>query len=52
MYIGLSGTVLAFLAVVPAWPFYNQNPLTWLAVQEEEKEEEEEEEEEDTKKER
>ncbi|KAK0291732.1 hypothetical protein LTR91_010438 [Friedmanniomyces endolithicus] len=30
LYIGLGGTALTFLAVVPPWPFYNQHPLPWL----------------------
>ncbi|RPB16382.1 hypothetical protein P167DRAFT_470492, partial [Morchella conica CCBAS932] len=29
VYVGLSGTTLAFLAVVPPWPMYNRNPLVW-----------------------
>ncbi|KAL0635048.1 hypothetical protein Q9L58_005977 [Maublancomyces gigas] len=32
VYVGLSGTVLAFLAVVPPWPIYTRNPLTWVAI--------------------
>ncbi len=32
VYIGLGGTALAFLLVVPAWPFFNQHPLKWLPV--------------------
>ena len=31
LYIGLGGTVLTFLAVVPPWPFYNKNPEPWLS---------------------
>jgi signal peptidase complex subunit 1 len=30
LYVGLAGTVLTFLAVVPPWPFYNKNPEGWL----------------------
>ncbi|PVI02744.1 SPC12-domain-containing protein [Periconia macrospinosa] len=30
LYIGLAGTALTFLAVVPPWPFYNKNPEAWL----------------------
>ncbi|KAH7122803.1 microsomal signal peptidase 12 kDa subunit-domain-containing protein [Dendryphion nanum] len=33
VYIGLGGTVLTFLAVVPPWPFYNKNPEPWLPPQ-------------------
>lgn len=32
VYVGLSGTVVAFLAVVPQWPVYRRNPLSWVAV--------------------
>ncbi|KAH0612857.1 uncharacterized protein H6S33_009237 [Morchella sextelata] len=32
VYVGLSGTALAFLAVVPPWPMYNKNPLVWASV--------------------
>ncbi|KAF3925627.1 hypothetical protein ABW21_db0206765 [Orbilia brochopaga] len=32
LYIGLAGTALAFLAVVPPWPVYNQHPVTFLSV--------------------
>jgi len=32
VYIGLGGTALTFLAVVPPWPFYNQHPVKWLPV--------------------
>ncbi|KAK6349769.1 hypothetical protein TWF696_006045 [Orbilia brochopaga] len=32
LYIGLAGTALTFLAVVPPWPIYNQNPVQFLAV--------------------
>ena len=30
LYIGLAGTLVTFLAVVPPWPFYNKNPEDWL----------------------
>ncbi|RCI10949.1 hypothetical protein L249_5314 [Ophiocordyceps polyrhachis-furcata BCC 54312] len=30
VYIGLGGTLLTFLLVVPPWPFYNRNPVRWL----------------------
>ncbi|KAL5373927.1 hypothetical protein DPSP01_012322 [Paraphaeosphaeria sporulosa] len=30
LYIGLAGTLVTFLAVVPPWPFYNKNPEGWL----------------------
>jgi signal peptidase complex subunit 1 len=30
LYIGLGGTALTFLVVVPPWPFFNQHPLSWL----------------------
>lgn len=30
LYIGLAGTALTFLVVVPPWPFYNKNPEGWL----------------------
>ncbi|KAK5119936.1 hypothetical protein LTR85_007012 [Meristemomyces frigidus] len=32
LYIGLGGTALTFLVVVPPWPFYNQHPQPWLPV--------------------
>lgn len=32
LYIGLSGTALTFLLVVPPWPFYNTHPVKWLPV--------------------
>ncbi|KAF2766726.1 SPC12-domain-containing protein, partial [Teratosphaeria nubilosa] len=28
--IGLAGTALTFLVIVPPWPVYNSNPLPWL----------------------
>ncbi|CAO2649407.1 Nn.00g067920.m01.CDS01 [Neocucurbitaria sp. VM-36] len=30
LYVGLAGTALAFVVVVPPWPFYNKNPEGWL----------------------
>ena len=30
LYLGLGGTALTFLVVVPPWPFFNQKPLPWL----------------------
>ncbi len=30
LYVGLGGTALTFLVVVPPWPFFNQHPLPWL----------------------
>ncbi|KAI1078485.1 SPC12-domain-containing protein [Whalleya microplaca] len=30
--IGLGGTALTFLLVVPPWPFFNRHPLKWLPV--------------------
>jgi len=30
LWLGLGGTFMAMLAVVPPWPFYNQNPQHWL----------------------
>jgi len=32
MWIGLAGTALAMLLVVPAWPVFNQNPQPWLGA--------------------
>ena len=32
MYIGLAGTALTFLVVVPPWPIWNRNPVKWLPV--------------------
>ncbi|KAF2715087.1 microsomal signal peptidase 12 kDa subunit [Pleomassaria siparia CBS 279.74] len=31
VYIGLAGTALTFVAVVPPWPIYNKNPEEWLS---------------------
>ncbi|KAF2205592.1 microsomal signal peptidase 12 kDa subunit [Delitschia confertaspora ATCC 74209] len=30
LWIGLVGTVFTFVVVVPPWPFFNKNPITWL----------------------
>ncbi|KAK1968104.1 microsomal signal peptidase 12 kDa subunit [Colletotrichum eremochloae] len=30
VYVGLAGTILTFLLVVPPWPFYKQHPVKWL----------------------
>jgi len=30
LWVGLAGTALTFVVVVPAWPFYNKNPVRWL----------------------
>ncbi|EXJ79983.1 hypothetical protein A1O3_08269 [Capronia epimyces CBS 606.96] len=30
MWIGLAGTLLAMLLVVPPWPVFNQHPQPWL----------------------
>ncbi|GAW24840.1 hypothetical protein ANO14919_144340 [Xylariales sp. No.14919] len=30
--IGLGGTALTFLAIIPPWPFFNQHPVKWLPV--------------------
>jgi signal peptidase complex subunit 1 len=30
LLIGLGGTVLAFLLIVPPWPFFNRHPVNWL----------------------
>jgi signal peptidase complex subunit 1 len=30
LYVGLGGTALTFLVVVPPWPFFNQAPQPWL----------------------
>lgn len=32
LIIGLGGTALTFLLVVPPWPFYNRHPIKWLPV--------------------
>ncbi|KAI9813754.1 MAG: hypothetical protein M1827_003544 [Pycnora praestabilis] len=30
LYIGLGGTALTFLVVVPPWPYFNKTPVNWL----------------------
>jgi len=30
LYVGLAGTALTFLVIVPPWPFFNKNPEGWL----------------------
>jgi len=30
LFIGLGGTALTFLLVVPPWPFFNRHPVEWL----------------------
>jgi len=30
VYVGLAGTALTFLIVVPPWPFFNKHPARWL----------------------
>lgn len=30
--IGLAGTSLAFLVIVPPWPFFNRHPVKWLPI--------------------
>ena len=30
LWVGLGGTLLTMLAVVPPWPVYNQHPQRWL----------------------
>jgi signal peptidase complex subunit 1 len=32
LYIGLGGTALAFIVIVPPWPFYNRYPVKWVPV--------------------
>ncbi|TPX10796.1 uncharacterized protein E0L32_008185 [Thyridium curvatum] len=32
VYIGLGGTLLTFLLVIPPWPFFNRHPVKWLPV--------------------
>jgi len=33
LYVGLAGSALTFLVVVPPWPFFNKNPEPWLPPQ-------------------
>jgi signal peptidase complex subunit 1 len=30
--VGLAGTALTFLVVVPPWTFFNKHPVKWLPV--------------------
>jgi signal peptidase complex subunit 1 len=30
VWIGLAGTLVTAIVVVPAWPFYNKHPEAWL----------------------
>ncbi|KAI1844635.1 hypothetical protein JX266_009091 [Neoarthrinium moseri] len=30
--VGLAGTALTFLVIVPPWPFFNRHPVKWLPV--------------------
>jgi len=32
LYIGLGGTALTLLIVVPPWPFFNKHPVKWLPI--------------------
>jgi signal peptidase complex subunit 1 len=32
LYIGLAGSAITFVTVVPPWPFLNKNPVKWLPV--------------------
>jgi len=32
LVIGLGGTILAFVLIVPPWPFFNRHPVRWLPV--------------------
>lgn len=32
LYIGLGGTVLTFLLIVPPWSFFNKHPVQWVPV--------------------
>jgi len=32
LFIGLGGTAVTFLLVVPPWPFFNRHPVKWLPV--------------------
>jgi len=32
LLIGLGGTAVTFLAVVPPWPIYNRHPVKWLPM--------------------
>ncbi|KAI9672103.1 MAG: hypothetical protein M1831_001916 [Alyxoria varia] len=30
LWIGVGGTAVVFLVIVPPWPMYNRKPATWL----------------------
>ncbi|KAH8653640.1 microsomal signal peptidase 12kDa subunit [Xylariales sp. PMI_506] len=30
--VGLAGTAVTFLAIVPPWPFFNKHPVKWLPL--------------------
>ncbi|GAM83249.1 hypothetical protein ANO11243_012350 [Dothideomycetidae sp. 11243] len=30
LWLGLAGTALTFVAIVPPWPFFNKHPVSWL----------------------
>jgi len=32
LWVGLAGTLVTFLVVVPPWPTFNKNPERWLPV--------------------
>ncbi|KAF2434718.1 SPC12-domain-containing protein [Tothia fuscella] len=32
LYVGLAGTALTFVVVVPAWPIFNKHPQRWIAA--------------------
>lgn len=32
LWVGLAGSLVAFVMVVPAWPIYNEDPESWLPV--------------------
>ncbi|KAF8851130.1 SPC12-domain-containing protein [Acephala macrosclerotiorum] len=32
LLIGLGGTAVTFLAIVPPWPVFNRHPVKWLSV--------------------
>ena len=31
LFVGIGGALITFLAVVPPWPAYNQNPQKWFS---------------------
>jgi len=33
LWIGLAGTALTFLVIVPPWPLFKRNPLQWASAQ-------------------